>query len=376
MRWFYVLFLILSCWLPGTDGWAGSKTSQVSLDLFAFRQVDGSGDPIRNQSFSYGAVALAGRVQVTEVIAVRGSATLAYIGTDLLPEMPKTVTNASVTTATPDTLTLDSVLMVEFQPKGTPWLIGVGAYYHHQFGFIGPGCDLLFQLELFGGDTVLHLTYSMRPALVHWRLWDDRARGEDFQFTNNFLLGWTQVWSPQWVSSFNLQYVRQDGQLRGAYRYVGLVDDTGDIIKLIDEDLPRMRNRLQGNVRVRFSPRLGLSFGVDLSGYFDDWDILHGSFQVNVEIPVMRRVRLRLWYRLAAQRGTRYFTPAPTEPLRYLTQDSDLASFVLHAPGMMLLIPIATQTRPFWAIRISLIGFYRTDGVFALGANTGVVASW
>lgn len=348
----------------------------VSLDLFAFSQQDQDKDPLRNQSFNYGAISLEGRVQLVKTVAIRGNAALSYIATGERPEFPKSITNAKTTRASPDVLVLDSALTVDIRPKGSPWTVSIGGFYHHQFGFISPGVDLSLRGEFFGGDSIVFMSYSLRPSVPHFRLWDDRQRGEDIQLTNNFLIGWTQTLSPSWVMSLSAQYVRQDGLLRGAFHFVALLDDKGQPELFTDEIVPRQRNRVQLNARVRYSPILGVSIGLDASGYYDDWDILHGALQINVEFPVGRYFRWRIWYRVAAQREARFFVHNPTQSQQFQTQDSDLGSFVLHAPGMLLLFPLGETGPVGWVLRAALLGFYRDDNIFAFGGKLGVIASW
>ncbi|MCA9523198.1 MAG: DUF3570 domain-containing protein [Myxococcales bacterium] len=370
-----VLLAITANLAPRTARAAGGE-NRVSLDLFVFDQNDQSTDHLRRQGFIYGAGGVDFSVRASELVVVRGATTIAYIKGSGKPELPSSITNASVTSASPDTVTWDIVIGLDIRKPGSRWQFSPGVYYHHQFGWAVPGLDMSLRGEFFGGDGVLTLNYAIRGAIRGGDFWDGNWRGFHYLLSNNLQIGWTQTLSPSWITAVSVQYARQDGQTIGYFNYVVLVDANGTPIKLTDERLPTQRNRVQVNLRVRYSPKLGLAFGLDLSGYIDDWSIRHAAIQGSLEVPLAQWLRFRFWYRFAAQHRTRFFRLSPLAETRYQTQDSDLDSFTMHSAGMLLHFSLTKTRRPHWAIRLGSLGFYRSDGIAALGGSIGLVASW
>lgn len=355
---------------------AAGGENQVSLDLFVFDQNDQSKDKLRRQGFLYTAGGTDLSIRASDVVVIRANTTVAYIRGSGKPDLPSTISNASVTSASPNTVTWDVVIGVDLRKPGSAWQFSPGLYYHHQFGWAVPGLDMAVRGEFFGGDGVLSLSYALRGAIRGGDFWDGNWRGFHYLFSNTLQVGWTQTLSPSWITMVSLQYARQDGQTEGYFNYVVLVDANGVPIKLLDERLPNQRNRVQLNLRARFSPKLGLAFGLDLSGYLDDWGVRHGSIQGTLEVPLARWLRFRFYYRFAAQRRTRFFRRAPTEDIGYQTQDSDLDSFTMHSAGATLHFTLLSTRKPRWGIRVASLGFYRSDGIAALGGSVGVIANW
>jgi len=350
------------------------------LDVHAFSQSDRGGNPYREEAFGYGGVGVSLRVRAGENVVLRADAVGGFIANDDPIELPRTIRQARTTSASEDIQTLDAVAGIDVTPRGGRWTLRPGLFYHHQRGYITPGADLGSELRLFDGNTTLSAAYGLRVAMPNNKGWGGKKRRLDVLVTQNLQLAWTQILSPRWLALTSVQYTRQDGRTDNSFNYVVLFDAGGEPTTMIDELLPRIRNRLQVNGRLRFSPRVGLALGLDGSLYLDDWSIRHGALQPSVELPLGRGIRWRLWYRIARQRGTRYTVPLGSgwDDLdgAYRTQDADLATFTMHGPGMRFWIPAVGTRAPTWATRIALLGFLRSDGIFGLGGNLGVEADW
>lgn len=373
VRWFLALLA----------GWAAVVQAEpvaqhrLALDLYAFSQGDEGGDPYRSEGFSYQAFALDLQLPLGERSTLRANGALSLIDNDPLAALPQTVDNAFVASASPKLLVLDSGAWLDLRPGSGRWTLSPGAYYHHQDGFWSGGLDLSARRELFDGNSALLLTYSFRGAITRQHRWDRTPREFDHQLSHKLLASWTQYLSRSWVGGLVLEFAHQQGQLASPLNYVTLFDGDGVPIRLVDEVLPRRRERAQLVARVRYAPTVGSSVGLDASGYLDDWGVSHASLQPNVELPLLHDLRLRLWYRLAVQQGTRYFHEQPVAlPVRR-TQDSDLGRFTMHTPGVLVIVPLRpTGGRLGWLVRLSGYGFYRDDGLYAAGGNLGVEASW
>lgn len=384
MRLPVALLLGISLSAPGL---ASAEGSHVALDIYAFGQRDPgpgreqfgvpirSGNPYRAEGFDYVATSLDFRIQFDDEWALRGNAAGGWIIDEGVHPIPKTIRNIDVTSASPDLLTLDSQASLEWTSSDGSWRVAPGLFYHHQKSYFVGGPNLEVARTLAGGDTVLFTNASFRLALIQGPAWDGFSRGRDFQTTLNVLVGWTQNWSRAFVSTLSAQYAWQTGRLHNAWNYVVVHDPGGTPVQLVDERLPGSRHRGQLNLRGRWSPAPRWSLGLDLSGYYDTWDVIHGSAQPNLELP-LGDARLRLWYRLSRQRATRYFVSTAGPDLTYVTQDSDLGSFWSHSPGLLATVPLGKASGFEWEGRASAYGFARTDRVFAVGGQLGITAAW
>lgn len=368
--------IALAIWTCSAQAEAPAE-HRLALDLYAFSQGDQGGDPYRTEGFSYKAFAVDTQFPLNERCALRANGALSLIDNDALAELPATIDNAFVASASPKLLVLDSGAWVDVRAGDSGWTFSPGAYYHHQDGFWSGGLDLSARRELFDGNSALLLTYSFRGAITRQHRWDRGPRAFDHQLSHKLLTSWTQYLSRSWVGSLSLELGHQDGQLGSALNYVTLSDNAGRPLHLVDEILPRRRERAQVVVRARYSPKVGSSVGLDSSGYLDDWGVRHASLQPNLELPLVNDLRLRLWYRLALQQGTGFFRRHLLSAPQQRTQDSDLGSFLMHNPGLIIVVPLPPAgARLRWVVRLSGFGFYRDDGIYGAGGNLGVEASW
>ena len=356
--------------------WAQEGEHSISLDIYAFSQGDDGGDEYREEGFDYFAWALEMRFTLSEWFALELNGTLGYIVSEPIAELPDTVTNrAELTGASEELLTLDTAATLVISPPALDWRFSPSFYFHHQHGYLVLGGDLGVAGDLADGDTALSASYGFRIVRPVERSWQGHFPPRDRLLTHNVLFGWTQTLSPSWIVALGLQYTRQDGLLHSTLQYVTLFDEGGAPVELIDEVLPRVRNRFQVNARARYTPLLGLSVGLASSFYADDWGILHGAVRPSVELPLTARIRWQLWYRLSLQSGVEHHEERPTEARRYRTQDSDLMGFSMHSPGTTVTIPLGGEPIA-WTIRVSGYGFYRGDDVYGGGATMGVLAAW
>jgi len=349
----------------------------VAIDLLVFSQWDDGGDPLVDEGFRYEALRLDFQFKAADPVSVRGTAVVAYLQNDPLLVLPSTIANAHVTSASTDFVTLDASLGTDILLDGGKWIISPGLFYHHQWAYLAAGLDLDVRRILAGGDTTLRMTYNGRYAFVRQVNWDGSPVIDDHRITNNAILGWTQVLSPHLITNVSFQYTNQAGLLSSTLQFVGLYNAAGQPVLLVDEVLPRIRNRWQLNLRTRYTTFVGTSYGLDLSGYADDWGLVNVAIEPNVETPIFRGgARLRLWYRVSDQKGTRYFTATPQTAQPYMTQNSNLGSFVNQSPGLALLIPLGGRAKGEWMLRSSLLGFYRSDGIFGVGGSLGFSVEW
>lgn len=367
---------VVAATLVAAIGPPAQSGGEASLDLYVFSQHDEGGQRYRAEGMDYGGLRLAFRQDLDDthrlILSVAGGwiqnddpADLALIDAD----------RATTTQASSDVITLDAQAALQSR-LGETWTLFSGLFYHHQRRYVALGVDLAATASLAGGDTGIKLAYGFRWAIQKPRGWDGVLHPFSYAYSHTLSTTWTQILSPSWLVSAGLELTRQDGDLTDWYGYVILFDATGQPKDIRNEALPDSRNRAQLNLRARYSPSQGLSFGLDASGYLDDWGVKHVAVEPNVELPLSTHARLRLWYRLSAQSASRYYRRAPTALGTLQTQDSDLAAFTTHSPGVLLRLPLDYDADPRWLLRLSVFGLFRSDDLFAVGGAVGTEARW
>ena len=366
-----ILSIVMTCIL--TTPAAAQK--EITFDVFAFSQEDDVGQPFKSEGMGYQGGRATVVLPLTPSATLRLSTTLSHIQNDVAAELPATVLNSRITSASADIIALDASATLTIRSPGSAWIVTPGAYYHHQDAFVAVGPDITVAREVNGGDTILHGTWGLRLGYPKLSFWNQVRLGRDQLTSINMTVGVTQTLSPSWVVDLGAQFTYQRGFLTDPYNYV-VIYDQGNPMELTSESLPRHRNRLQLNTRLRYSPVLGIGFGLDNSFYVDDWGIRHLSAEPNAAFPLLGGMSSRIWYRLSLQHETDYFYETPAFEHTYQTQDTDLGSFTMHTGGTTLRIPLGKGSGTQWEPRITVFGFYRDDKIYAIGGNLGITVRW
>lgn len=356
---------------------AGPKPgTEVSFDIFAFSQDDELGQPLKAEGLSYAGtrVSLALPLNPTTLMRVNLSAT--RIKHDPAQRVPATIGNVNVTSASADLVALDFAASWEMRNDERTWTTIPGIFYHHQDGYIAGGVDMAVRRSLHGGDAVVSGSIAIRASLPRLEYWDSSKRGRSHRGTVTSEFGITQTLSPSLVVGFNVQATAQAGLLSETFNYVVLETAAGVPFLIIDETLPRRRNRGQLNVRARYSPAVGVALGLDLSGYRDSWGIRHAAWEPLIVLPIGETTRFRAWYRRVDQGAADHFVTAPTRETFYRTQDSDLGDFTSNSGGLSVEFPVGFERGVRSAVRMTAFGFDRSDGLSALGAGIGMDVTW
>jgi len=346
----------------------------VSFDLYAFSQEDDGGQEARAEGFDHAGARVAATLEITASRRVELTAALGWIENDPRRPLPATVWNATIAAASAEIVTLDaSVALALDLPSG--WTVTPGLYYHHQYGYIVGGGDLEAERELRGGDVVVQLGYGLRIARPLLDYWDGTGRGHSHLVTHNLRGGLTQVLGPSLVVSLGLQLTGQVGFQADPYGFV-LAGPGGVPVDVRDERLPRMRRRAQLSSRIRYSPLLGASVGLDASGYADDWGVRHAAVEPSVTVPLGGGVRARTWARRATQRESRFHLELLDRGRTHRTSDADLGGFVLTSAGLAVTFPPDHLAGIDWTTRVTVFGFRRDDGIDGVGLDVGLGATW
>ena len=350
--------------------------NSFEFDVYAFSQGDSggsSGQPFRAEGFDYYSLRGALRVRLDEERVLNLTAQPAYIESETI-DLPPTILGGSTISATGDLATLDALASLDYTPLGSEWTFSPGLFYHHQIDYTGAGLDLGLTRQLNQGATTLGLNYSLRHDFLELSFWDGSFRGSDVRVSNNLMVSWSQLLSPSWKGNISLQYSRQDGFLEDQHNYVALFDLGGVPQLLTDEVLPNRRNRVQLNLRSRYSPGVGHALGVDASYYQDDWSIRHFALEPSAELSLGGGFRMRAWWRYSNQDGTRFLREQPQVAVRLQTQDSDLGDFTMHSPGVTLYFPLGDKGGRTGSF--SIYGFDRSDGIDGIGGKLQFVHTW
>ncbi|MCC7508490.1 MAG: DUF3570 domain-containing protein [Planctomycetes bacterium] len=411
----------LLCSLTCVSLYAQHSDNSGSLDLYVFSQQDDGGNPYQNEDLLYYGARAAARLKVSDTLTLRPTIGVAQIEAGGKPDTPSTVTNATVTSAsqqggasggatkyTPITTSMG----FDIKPAGTKLTLSPGFFFSYQDNYVSRGLDFSASIELFNGNLIPSLSYGLRydtltsDTIGFWGIFgiageadegdhegedeeeeEEEEEGEEegartamlglrTRISHNLQLGFTQIISPEWRLNASVQYTRQDGYLGAPNAVVTLYDGNTPVL-LSDERLPNYRNRFQFNLRVKYSPLLGLSFGVDHSAYFDDWGILNLAAEPSAEGFFVRDIaRWRVWYRFSYQDGTRFMRDHPQQKFKFQTDDPDLGSFTTHGGGALFYFDVAHWGPMHWIVRVSGYAISRSDGIWGIGALLGTEFTW
>jgi hypothetical protein len=353
----------------------GDAENEVSIDMSWFAQSDGGGNPAQREGVRY----LGGRAfvkaKVLDELTLRGSVAVAKLedgGTDEGLKNKASITNANLTQASKDQQPVTVNLYADIEPAETELKITPGVYFFDQSDFSAAGGSLDLSIELAGGDTTPFVGFEFRLGEIELDYWDGTKRGDDDQKTFSFLIGVTQVLSPKVVTSLSAQYVHQQGYLSDPVNRLALYNAGGTPILLIDERLPRRRDRVQVNGRIRYSLAVGWSLGLDASGYADSWSVSNGALEPSLETRFFDDIAVvRFWYRVVLQDATKYFRDEPIREYRYQTGDSDLGDFISHGVGVLISLKLPLR-KLIPELHGSLFYYGRTDRVEGLQVSAGV----
>lgn len=382
---------------------AQSQDDSLSLDLSIFSQADDikrpneGGNPILNEEFLYAGVRAAARFRISKVVSLRPTVGISSIDPGRKVSAPETVTNATdkntnATTTSASATNITMALVTDVKPNGSGWTLSPGAFFAYQPTYVSRGLDFGAGVELFGGDTVVSMSYGVRwdsitggnlrvsgifggglPNEISEYGHDRRLHN---RFAHNFELGLTQNLSAEWRVNTSIQYTRQDGWLSHPNAKVTLFDARTPV-KFVNERLPNWRDRFQLNLRVRYSPALHFALGMDHSAYWDDWSVANFALEPNFEGTFGHEAaRWRFWYRIAYQQGARFFRSHPQREYRWQTHDPDLATFNTHTAGLLLWFDMPETGDLQWILRLSAYGLYRSDHIWGVGALIGSEFAW
>ncbi len=109
---------------------------------------------------------------------------------------------------------------------------------------------------------------------------NDKKRASREISLNNFQLGWTQTWTPEFATQLVFSAALQNGFLGNPYRSVVIAPAGDQALENHPENRARGALGLRGKYYVR---SLETAFSGDVRLYRDTWDIFGQTFEVNAE---------------------------------------------------------------------------------------------
>jgi hypothetical protein len=171
---------------------------------------------------------------------------------------------------------------------------------------------------------------------------DDKARASRDISLNNFQVGWTQTWTPEFATQLVLSAALQHGFLGNPYRSV-VIAPAGDQAL---ENHPENRARGALGVRGKYYVRgLQTAFSASARLYRDTWAIFGQTYELDAERYMLPWLRVLLRGRYYTQTGALFWSDDYTggEPVsgprgQYWSGDrelSPLSSYLVGARGLV-----------------------------------------
>ena len=416
---FVTILLVALVVSYGGSLFAQQTDNNAQLDIFVFNQEDHGGNKIQNEEMLYVGARASAKLKVNKVLTIRPTISGALLYAGGKPNVPSTITNATTTSASQrssnraggksDYTPVTTSMGFDIKPIGSDWTLSPGAFFSWQDNYVSRGLDFSASVELFNGNFIPSFSYGFRwDSLTAGKLGlsgifgvmgeggeggeggdGEEDKGDptverappinqiDTRWTHNFQFGFTQILSPEWRLNASVQYTLQHGSLSAPNAVLTLYDQNKVPVLFANEKLPKIRNRLQFNTRVRFSPVTGWGIGADHSFYIDDWGIMNVAIEPQVDGYFVPEVALwRAWYRYSYQWGTRFHRGHPTQEYRYQTDDADLLSFSTHRGGALFFFRLARWGELDWNLRVSGYAFSRSDHILGYGGLVGIEFDW
>ncbi len=230
------------------------------------------------------------------------------------------VSNASidvVTTASPYKETRNELgLSVDHAYRDT--LMSVGVTTSREPDYTANGLNVDLSQEVFGGMTTVSLGFS-RGA-------DEVKRHDDPNFKDKathwrYRLGATQILTPHWLASANLEVVSDNGFLGSPYRVARVFGAA------VPERNPRTRTSRAMKFRVLGDLGGGLAMHADYRYFWDTWAIKSHTFELGASRHFGERWLGDAYLRGYTQRHALFYSDNAQQETTYISRNRQLASY-------------------------------------------------
>ncbi|HEY6356499.1 MAG TPA: DUF3570 domain-containing protein, partial [Burkholderiaceae bacterium] len=202
-------------------------------------------------------------------------------------------------------------------------LLSVAYTKSNEPDYIAQSVSIDASQEVFGNMTTINLGFTRGKD-------DVGKKGEgffDYAKHWRYRLGVTQILTPSWLASLNLEAVSDDGFLGSPYR-AALVFGA-----YVPENDPRTRSSRSiklGTVG-EIMPRT--SMHVDYRYFYDTWDIKASTFEVGGSRYVGQSFLIDAYLRYYKQSGALFYSNNATTQTVYISRNRQLSTFNDIAPG-------------------------------------------
>ena len=188
--------------------------------------------------------------------------------------------------------------------------------------------------DFFGDLTTLGMSYAYG--------WDEVRRNGDDAFGDDaerqmFRVDLSQVITKNMVTSFNYEFVSDEGFLNNPYRTVRYLDPgSGTGYSYEAEIYPRTRSSSAMAVRGKYFLPYRASVSAEYRFYTDTWGIEAWNAEVGYVHPIGDNLILEAKYRYYSQTAADFYSdlfPRQTAQ-NFLARDKELATFITHTAGI------------------------------------------
>jgi len=237
------------------------------------------------------------------------------------------VSNASidvVTTASP------------YHEKRTEGAVGVDYVYHDSLislsgtisdepDYTAKSASLNVSEDVFGGLTTVNLGYT--------RGWDSVGKYGSPNFSADvnhwqFRVGVTQVLTPRWLASLDLETVSDQGYLGSPYRAVRVFG------AFIPERDPSTRTSHAATLRAKGDIGWHSAVRAEYRYFWDTWDIRAHTAELGVTGHVGDRWLLDGYFRYYSQGHALFYSDNFTNEFTYMSRNRQLSDFTDMGPGL------------------------------------------
>lgn len=189
--------------------------------------------------------------------------------------------------------------------------------------------------DFFGDMSTLTMGYSKGNDDIYQNLRLDpesnRITGRDFKGNashQRFSLGWTQVFTKNWIVAFNAEASVDEGFLNNPYRLVRFVIPTGIGFSREPENYPTTRSSQAYAVKSMYYLPWHAAFKLEFRTFKDSWDIEASNYEFKYIQPYKEQWTFEFRYRAYQQTGAEFYNDLfPNQDDTFKASDKELSTF-------------------------------------------------
>jgi len=203
-------------------------------------------------------------------------------------------------------------------------LISLGGTTSHEPDYTADSLSVDVSQEVFGGMTTVAAGYTHG--------WDEVRKHNTPGFSATaahwqYRLGVTQVLTPRWLASLNLEAISDDGYLASPYRAVRVFG------AWIPERDPSTRASRAVTLRVAGDIGSRSALRAEYRYFWDTWDVRAHTAQLDYSRYFGRQWLVDGYFRYYRQEHALFYSDNFTSEFRYMSRNRQLSSFDSLGPG-------------------------------------------